>query len=242
VNLSKNVDDLTDRLATRVDDLRDKAASTMGSLEDRALTGEVRRVGERIQKLEDRLTSGLADLADSHMSQLEQIAQDQGTRIESLIGGTRRTTWPRRLFWAGVGLAAGAAAAFIADPDQGRTRRARLGDQVAARGRDLAREAEQEGRYLAGKTKGAVIEAAKSTLPEDVPTDPRTLEQRIRSHVFGFRDDVDDVVIVVDEPGEVSLKGRVPNEDSARELVTAVQGVAGVREVQSELAVQGSQT
>lgn len=171
MNLSKDVDNLTDRLATRVDDLRDKASAAVGSLEDRALAGEVRRAGERIQRLEDRLTSGLTDMAESHSSQLAQFARDQDTRLDSLTRDTRRTTWPRRLFWAGIGVAAGAAASFLADPDQGRSRRARLGDQAAARGRDLAREARQESRHMADKAKGAIIEAAKSTLPEDVPAD-----------------------------------------------------------------------
>lgn len=240
MNIKTDVDHLTDRLAGKVDDLRDRTVSAVGAIEDRAITGEMRRLRDRIDRLDDGLPARLADAVESQTSRFEEIARDQSDRFDSLVRGTRRTSWPRRLFWVGIGIAAGAAATYLADPDVGRSRRARLSDQMAATGRDLVREAEQEARYAAGKAKGATIEAAKSALPEDVPADPRTLEERIRSNVFGYREDVQDVVIKVDEPGEVALKGTVPSEQSVDELVSAVRDVDGVIDVRSELVVRGA--
>lgn len=232
----KDVDEMTDRLTDRVGDLRDRATAAVQTIGDGPVSEEMHRVGERLDRLEDHLTRRLADLVQPHARRLEELAAEHGTE-----GGRdpRRTTWPRRAFWAGVGAGMGMVAAYFADPDRGRQRRTQARDQAMARGRDLIEDAEQTSRHIAEQAKGVVAEAASSVAPEDVPSDPRVLEQRIRSDVFGHRDDVQDVVIVVDAPGEVSLKGTVPSEDSLRDLVSAVGHVDGVRDVQSELAVRG---
>jgi hypothetical protein len=58
--------------------------------------------------------------------------------------------------------------------------------------------------------------------------------------VFGHRGDVDRVVLRVDGPGAVALKGTVPTPVSESELVAAVAAVDGVIDVTSELAVATS--
>jgi osmotically-inducible protein OsmY len=71
-----------------------------------------------------------------------------------------------------------------------------------------------------------------------VPADAQTLRDRIQSEAFGGRDDVQDVIIKVDGPGQVALKGAVPTTDNERELLAAVASVDGVLEVRSELSVR----
>lgn len=142
-----------------------------------------------------------------------------------------------RLFWMTVGVMAGAGMAHLLDPDRGRERRIRIRDQAVAKGRALARSTTRKARYMAGKAQGATIEAAKTALPEDVPADPRKLEQRIRSDVFGYRDDVHDVVIKVEAPGEVTLSGSVPSRAVRDGLLAEVNDVEGVLDVNSDLSV-----
>lgn len=51
-------------------------------------------------------------------------------------------------------IALGAAAQYLFDPQLGRTRRARLADQLAARGRRLRRIAGKKFRYQKGRLRG----------------------------------------------------------------------------------------
>jgi osmotically-inducible protein OsmY len=88
------------------------------------------------------------------------------------------------------------------------------------------------------RARGAAIETAKEAMPEDVPTDPKLLQDRIKSSVFGHRDDVSDVVIKVDAPGSVALKGTVPDARSEQELLASVSEVDGVLDVRSELSIR----
>lgn len=220
---------LSDRFGSTVDELRDRTAEAMKAdgesvyRELSGLTDVVDDISERIDDLGDRL---------------ESIEVGQTAGFRKILSTKRGSTWPRRLFWVTLGLAAGAGAAYLADPDRGRARRDQLGDQLTAKGRELAEEATTQAKVAADRAKGSVIESAKDALPEDVPDDPKLLEQRVRSHALGGRDDTADVVVRVDGPGEVALKGTVPTSESERELLAAVAAVEGVTDVRSELSVR----
>lgn len=88
------------------------------------------------------------------------------------------------------------------------------------------------------KAQGAAREAVKDVMPDQATDDPRLLEDRIKSQVFGYRDDVQDVIIKVEGPGSVSLKGTVPTPQNERDLLAAVAEVDGVIDVRSELTVR----
>lgn len=221
------LEELPERLGHRMDELRDRTASAVATDGD-SILHELRRLASRLDGVEQRL-----------VERLERLRQDDTARLDQLLSARRRTTWPRRGFWLLLGLAAGVAAAFLADPDRGRARRAKLSDQVAARARDLGSDAATQAKIRTDRARGTLIERAKDRLPEDVPDNPKVLEQRIRSEVFGARDDVTDVVLRVDGPGQVALKGTVPSATSERELLAAVGDVDGVVDVSSELAVRG---
>lgn len=220
---------LPERLGSTVDELRDRTAAAMKAdgesvyRELRALSGHVDDLGDRLAAIGDRL---------------DDIEVGQTSGFRDLASSSRRTSWPRRLVWLLLGAALGAGAAYLADPDRGRSRRDQLTDQLAARTRELTDEATNQAKIAADRAKGSVIESAKDVLGEDVPDDPKLLEQRIRSHALGGRDDVADVVVRVDGPGQVALKGTVPTSDSERELVREVEQVDGVLEVRSELTVR----
>lgn len=222
-----DIDHLSDRILARIEDLRDRSAEA------------VKADGESVFRELSGLRDQLSDTEDRIGDRLDQLGAEQGERLGALIASLRRTTWPRRLWWFGIGLAAGATVSYLADPDRGRARRAQLSDQAAARARDVRDELAGRAEHGADLAQGAAVEAVTDALPEDVPDNPKLLEQRIRSHVFGARNDIQDVVLRIDAPGHVALKGTVPSSDAERSLVSEVAQVEGVLDVVSELSIRG---
>lgn len=185
----------------------------------------------------DTVTTQVADRLDRIEATLrDHLPIDRFTAADPVV----TTTWPRRLLWTAVGFAAGTAAAYLADPDRGRTRRHELQQRATSTGREMAETASKRADYAAGQAKGAAVAAAKAATPQDVPDDVKTLESRIKSQVFGRRDDVEKVVLRVDAPGEVAVKGTVPSPVSEREILAEIADVEGVKDVTSELTVAGS--
>lgn len=179
-------------------------------------------------------TTQVADRLDRLEAALrERLPLDRFTAPDPIV----RTTWPRRLLWTAVGFTAGMVTAYLADPDQGRRRRHELQQRASSTGRDVASSAARRADYTAGEARGAVAETVRRVTPDDVPDDLKTLEARIKSEVFGHRDDVDKVVLRADAPGKVAVKGTVPTPASERELLAEISRVEGVKDVTSELSI-----
>ncbi len=220
-------EELSEKISAQFDDLRDRSAEALKA-DGESVFAELRKVRKELGETGDHLAE-----------QLEQLSDEVDDRFDDLLDAERGTTWPRRLFWLALGAGVGTAVAYLMDPDRGHARRTELSDQVGARARDLGDEAGDQAKVTADRAKGSVIETAKQVTPEDVPDDPKLLEARIKSDVFGHRDDVHEVVLRVDGPGKVALKGTVPSAVSERELVASVSSVEGVTDVRSELTVRG---
>lgn len=185
----------------------------------------------------DTMTTDLTDRLDRIEDRIrEQVSLDRFTAADPIT----RTTWPRRLFWALAGMATGMGVAYLMDPDRGRARRTEIQQRLTSAGTDLADTAAKRADHAAGVARGAVAETAGRATPQDVPDDPKTLEARIRSEVFGHRDDVGKVVLRVDGPGQVAVKGTVPTPVVERELLAEIANVEGVKDVSNELAVAGT--
>ena len=116
---------------------------------------------------------------------------------------------PRKLFWLVVGGIAGAAWAYLQDPDRGKARRTQLSDQVTSQARTVADQATTQATQVANKAKGSAIEATKAVLPDDVPDDPEILVQRVKSQVLGHRDDAGTSWSPPAPSGSVTLNGTV---------------------------------
>lgn len=134
----------------------------------------------------------------------------------------------RRMFWGGVG----AAIAYLWDPVSGRSRRARLGDQLAAEVQDAAGTIRKRALYLAGHAKGVVYEALPT---EETPRDDQELLQKVRSEAVGrVPGSLNHVDVRVDD-GVVYLLGESKDTARERELEERVRDVKGVLEVRNEL-------
>lgn len=193
-------------------------------------------------RLNDRLESlDLDDVTDRLAHRLDALDATVRERLPRDLGSLTRTqpepsSGPSRLLWAAIGFAAGMGVAYLVDPDRGQGRRRDLQQRLTS----TTTEARQRADHVAGQAKGAVAETARKATPEDVPEDPKKLESRIRSEVFGRRDDVDKVVLRIDGPGTVAVKGTVPSPVTERELLAEISDVEGVIDVSSELQVSGS--
>ena len=233
------VDEVQDKLSDQAGRVGERVTSAMEGFRDRtadvvradggSIFREVSKLGDRVDDAQEAVTDRI-DAAESTITD----------RLEELVSIRKRTTLPRKLFWVLVGAGVGVAATYLADPDRGQARRAQLSDQAVARARDVADQAGGTAKRTVDKAKGGAIEAAKELTPDDVPDDPKLLEQRVKSEVLGHRDDVDGVVLRIDGPGAVALKGTVDASSTEAELLAAVAEVDGVIDVRSELSVRGS--
>lgn len=185
-----------------------------------------------LDTLTTQLTGRLDDVESTIRDQMDRLPLDRFSSQPVI-----RTTWPRRLMWAAIGFAAGTAAAYLADPERGRARRDDLQQRLTATGNDLRDGAAKQAEHATGRARGMAADAANAVTGEDVPGDVKTLEAKVRSEVFGTRDDVDKVVLRVDEPGVVAVKGTVPTPVAERELLAEIADVEGVTDVTSELSV-----
>lgn len=248
--MATRTDGIVDRVSDRLDDLRDTTAGAL-SADDAPSLRELGRVRRRLDEVQDEVTD-----------QLSVLGSQQAELAAELRSGNKRTTFPRRVFWMLLGGAAAAVGTWLADPDKGEARRAQLadqaktqarqltdqamtqgqqvaedvGDQARAKARELGDQARSQAHQAANVTKGAVAEGVDDVTPDDVPDDPVVLTDRIKSQVLGHRDDVQDVVLTVGDPGHVTLKGTIPTAEAEASLVEAVTGVNGVTDVDSDLS------
>lgn len=132
----------------------------------------------------------------------------------------------RRYALLGAGALMGAAVAYLFDPDRGRSRRARLSDQAAARGRDLSETVRQRAEYQKGVVKGVVHETADA-LRGDKEFDDETLMQKVRSEALGYWDGDEPIEIDIRD-GMVKVSGSVRDTASRDRLLSLIRGVEGV--------------
>jgi gas vesicle protein len=202
-------------------------------------------IAHGVEELRDRTADASAPTAARCSA---SSARSTATSARPRTASSTASTTPRTRSWTGstwsspptaappgragcsgssVGVAAGVLGAYLGDPDRGKSRRAQLSDQAAARTREVTEQVTTQAKVAADKARGAVVEGVTDQLPDHPESDPHLLEQRIKSEVFGHRDDTDQVVLRVDAPGTVALKGTVPSATSESELLAAVAASAG---------------
>jgi osmotically-inducible protein OsmY len=137
--------------------------------------------------------------------------------------------------------AAGAAAAYMFDPDRGRTRRAQAKDQILSRVRKTQRELDRRARYMAGSATGAAkrfsLGGSHKTSLNDVG-----LARKVESVIFRPEDAPKGRVSVNAEDGVVFLRGEVEKQEQIDMLVHSAEHVEGVREVRNLMHLPGEPT
>jgi osmotically-inducible protein OsmY len=140
------------------------------------------------------------------------------------------------------GAAAGFAAAWFLDPNDGTRRRHVLRDKATSYARKGKQEAVRKADYAAGQAKGAASTVTPSVRPpaEERLNDP-ALASKVESEVFRDEDIPKDKINVNVEHGVVYLRGEVPDRELMDELVTRTGKVEGVQGVENLTHVAGSQ-
>lgn len=188
-----------------------------------------------IDRLQDRFDFD----AEDAVSRLRDRYEDARKRLLRALPRERqrRERRARVLAFAG-GVAVGAAVFYLLDPILGRTRRARLTDQAAARGRDAVEGAERLGRRVASDLEGRMQAARYGTDEYESPNDV-TLARKVESEILGRPEIPKGSILVNVERGRVVLRGRVDRAQLRDELTRLVLAVDGVDEVENLVHLPG---
>jgi len=139
------------------------------------------------------------------------------------------------------GAAAGFAAAWFLDPNDGTRRRHMVRDKAFKYVRRGKEEAVRRADYTAGQVKGAAYEAAPVGGREEAGerlNDP-ALQSKVESEVFRAANAPKDKVSVTVENGIAYLRGELDDREAIDRLVGTVGNVEGVRGVENLLHTPG---
>jgi osmotically-inducible protein OsmY len=135
-----------------------------------------------------------------------------------------RPSLGQRLAWLAGGVVLGSIAAYLADPDRGRERRADLQEQgarLAAQAADLA----------AGTTDPALSGAAGELTPDMKDPSDAVLIERVRSDAIGPSTVRNSAIVTTVEGGVVTVRGQVDERGQREDLLGRIRGVDGVEDV-----------
>lgn len=138
------------------------------------------------------------------------------------------------------GAALGALAMYVADPSQGRRRRALLQDKVTSATHKTSHLMSQTLRDTRNRLTGLQAEAMQMISPRQAkPIDDHVLEARVRSRLGRVLPDLPHVEVSARD-GMVTLSGSI-SESMQERLLEAVKAIPGVEAVEQELQSQPMQ-
>jgi len=129
------------------------------------------------------------------------------------------------------GILIGAGLMYLLDPEEGRTRRARLRDRLGRAVRGGGEFLGEATRDLRNRSQGAAARAASKIRPDDA--DDETLVERVRAKLGRYVSHPRAIVVEAHE-GSVTLSGPILRGEP-EDLIGAVSSVRGVREVMNRL-------
>ncbi len=132
------------------------------------------------------------------------------------------------------GVALGALLMYVADPSQGRRRRALLQDKFSSATHRTSRLVNQTVRDARHRLAGLQAEAMRAIAPRDVkPLDNHVLEARVRSRLGRAIPGLHGIAVSADD-GVVTLSGAIEDE-AAQRLLDTVAAIPGVESVRHDL-------
>jgi osmotically-inducible protein OsmY len=134
------------------------------------------------------------------------------------------------------GIVMGVALMYFLDPSQGRRRRHMSRDRALKLVRRTRREAAHKARYAEGVAEGRLHEVTGDGMSRPQPDDI-TLARKVESEIFRDADAPKGSVNVNAEHGIVYLRGQAGSREWMERLITATEGVEGVKDVKNMLHV-----
>jgi CBS domain-containing protein len=138
------------------------------------------------------------------------------------------------LFMGAACLSFGAGIMYMLDPDRGSNRRARVRDKAAGLYTDSGYYAGKVQRDLRNRATGMAASVKSSLRREDEPSN-QTLEARVRSKLGRLTSHPHAIHVRADN-GRITLEGPVLASEAGG-MISALRGVAGVRELDDRLTV-----
>jgi len=139
---------------------------------------------------------------------------------------SRDTPW---MGWLG-GIALGALAMYVADPSEGRRRRALLQDKVTHYSKETQRVVGGTLRDARNRLTGLQAEARRMVSAREAkPIDNHVLEARVRSRIARVFPALGDIAVTADD-GVVTMGGHV-DSDIENQLIKLVEDIPGVESV-----------
>jgi BON domain len=132
-----------------------------------------------------------------------------------------------------VGAAIGAAGMYLLDPQLGRTRRAKLGQQIGSLNRRVARDAGRKGEYVRGQAEG-LRHVVRSDAPP-APENDEMLTAKVESEVLSRANYPKGDINVNSVDGIVELRGVCESQEQIDQLEQEVRKVTGVFSVRNYL-------
>lgn len=139
-----------------------------------------------------------------------------------------------------LGAIGGLALAYLFDPENGRRRRAMLGDRLGSIGRRGSRAAERARRYAGSTVRGTRERIAAAADDQDELVDDITLTDRVESQVFRDRDLPKGELNIDTVGGVVMIRGQVDHSEVMNEIVARTWRVAGVKDVRNLMHLPGT--
>jgi osmotically-inducible protein OsmY len=130
----------------------------------------------------------------------------------------------------------GAAAMYLFDPQQGRTRRAKLAQQLGGLGRRASREAGRKAEYARGQAEG--LRHIGST--DSPPASDEALTAKVESEVLSRRNYPKGTISINTVDSVVELRGTCESPEQIDELEVEVRKVTGVVDVHNFLHLPGA--
>ena len=151
---------------------------------------------------------------------------------------TRSTEMPW-LHWVG-GIALGALAMYIADPSQGRRRRALLQDKVTHVTHTTSKLMDQTMHDARNRWSGVQAGAMRLLSPRQAkPIDDHVLEARVRSRLGRAMPHVQDIEVHAQQ-GRVTLSGNLGGEEQGK-ILSLVAAIPGVESVSGPMTLAGDE-
>ena len=235
----------------------------MGRLQQKV---KIERLGRVAEDLGETIGTRAKDVGDvvgtkvkrvggtvgTRAKQLQVVAAPTARRVSRELGDQTKKTRRKVGYWiAGeeppkrrTGLAflaagAGAAAAFFLDPASGKRRRTVAREWTLARLRGIGRKGAAAGRGVEARAHG-LKQRARYGGDGHAPTDDKTLEQKVESELFQQVDISSRQINIMATNGIVSLRGAVQRPDQITEIERKVRDIAGVRDVENMLHLEGT--
>lgn len=151
----------------------------------------------------------------------------------------RRKARRQKLRMLAAGSAAGAALAFLFDPQRGRARRKKAIDRVGGTVRRATRRTTRFGRHMASDARGLARRMAARG-ERRVPENDAVLVSKVESEVLGDPEIPKGSVSINAENGIVVLRGQLEDPEQIRRLEKAVGKIDGVLAIENLLHLPGT--